>query len=321
MSPFVSIIVAVYQVENYIQRCLDSILTQSLRDFELILVDDGSTDTSAEICNRYALNDSRIKIFRKEHTGLSDTRQVGLNNAIGDFVIHCDSDDWIDQQMLETLYKKACETNADIVVCDYIEEYNERQILHREFPLGIPLNNNLLQNIQYLSFSLCNKLVRRRFLDSNRIRCLQGISYAEDMYVTFQMLNSSPTLAYVPMPFYHYNRISENSLTLNCTNEWLVSHRKVSESLKGVLKEPLLRILDSNKCNFILNVFNAKMFDNEKIRTIYPEVHEMFLYSSLSSPKNYPLIAVLFRWKLIFYVPKIFVYVLKRIKDKLISNS
>lgn len=317
-SPIISVIVPVYQAETTLRRCLNSILSQTFNDFEVLLVNDGSTDHSGEICDEYAKKDARVRYFEKTHSGVSDTRQMGLDNSIGDYVIHCDSDDWMEPNMLEVLCQNAYERKADIVVCDYVEEYHEKAIVYHEFPKDMDCED-FLQDIQHLSFSLWNKLVRRSFLISNCIRFYKSITYAEDMYVTFQMLNSSPILAYVPKPFYHYNRLSENSLTVNFTNEWLESHQKVAESLKGTLKGSLLRKLNGEKCEYIMNVFNTKMYDNEKLRTIYPEVHELILYSSLSSPRKYPLVAILFRWKLIFYVPNIFLYILRRVKDKLKS--
>lgn len=115
----ISIIVPVYQVEKYIRQCIDSILAQTFTDFELILVDDGSKDNSGKICDEYAERDKRIRVFHKENGGLSDARNIGLDNASGNYFMFVDSDDYISPDMTECLYKKIHKENADIAVCNY----------------------------------------------------------------------------------------------------------------------------------------------------------------------------------------------------------
>jgi glycosyltransferase involved in cell wall biosynthesis len=118
----VSIIIPVYNVEKYLRRCLDSVLAQTFQDYECILVDDGSPDNSPAICNKYAARDKRFKVIHKpRNEGLPRARQTGLDAAAAEWVIHLDSDDWIDPQALELLIKKQNETNADIVMGGYRE--------------------------------------------------------------------------------------------------------------------------------------------------------------------------------------------------------
>lgn len=117
--PKVSIIVPVYKAEKYINRCIDSILAQTYTDWELLLVDDGSPDRSGEICDEYAKKDSRIRVFHKENGGVSSARQMGQDKASGEYTIHADPDDWMEPTMLEELYAKAKEDDADMVLCDF----------------------------------------------------------------------------------------------------------------------------------------------------------------------------------------------------------
>lgn len=116
----VSIIVPVYQVENYIRQCVDSILAQTFTDFELILVDDGSKDGSGAICDEYAMMDQRVKVIHKQNGGLSDARNWGLDQAVGNYFMFVDSDDYIAPMMVECLYKNIVNENADIVACNYL---------------------------------------------------------------------------------------------------------------------------------------------------------------------------------------------------------
>ena len=115
----VSVIIPVYKVEKYIAECIESILAQTYTNFRLILVDDGTPDNAGKICDEYALKDNRIKVIHKSNGGVASARQMGVDNALGNYTIHADSDDWVEPTMLEELYKKAIEKDADMVICDF----------------------------------------------------------------------------------------------------------------------------------------------------------------------------------------------------------
>lgn len=319
MDVKVSILVAIYQSEETLRRCLDSVLSQSLQEWELLLVDDGSTDNSVVICEEYARSDVRIKVHRKKHSGLSDTRQFGFNLAVGEFVICCDTDDWMESNMLELLYEKACETNADIVVCDFFQEYENKSIVYREFSNRID-QKDVKNRYLSLSYSLCDKLVRRSFMRAHSIEWLEGINYAEDLYVTLQLLNKSPYISYIPIPMYHYNRNSSKSITTNFSMEWIVSHKRVTGILSNVLSDSLLYKLNINKQDFILSVYNTKALSISQIRNLYPEVHESILYSSVFHFEYLHLALAIYGWKSVLYVPKLFVVTLKKIINKILRE-
>ena len=116
----ISVIVPVYNVESCLGKCLDSILEQTYRDFELLLIDDGATDSSGDICERYAKTDERIKVFHKPNGGLSDARNYGIERASGDYLTFIDSDDYIIANYLEVLYKMATENNAEMLNINFI---------------------------------------------------------------------------------------------------------------------------------------------------------------------------------------------------------
>lgn len=119
-----SIIVPVYNVEKYLSDCINSILNQTYRDFELILIDDGSTDLSGKICDEYSKKDSRIKVIHKNNMGCSAARNTGINFATGDLVAFADSDDLIDSDMYDILIENIDFTNSDVSACSFVEEYN-----------------------------------------------------------------------------------------------------------------------------------------------------------------------------------------------------
>lgn len=148
MLPKVSVIVPIYKVENYLNRCVDSILNQTYKNIEVILVDDGSPDKCGEISDSYAINDSRVKSLHKENGGLSDARNYGMRYLTGEYVVFVDSDDWIKEEMIETLVGLAMDLKADIVQSGFYYVY-ETYLLYddryySEDMLPIQLNKNEL---------------------------------------------------------------------------------------------------------------------------------------------------------------------------------
>jgi len=118
-KPTISVIVPVYNVESFLPQCIESLQSQTLTDFELILVDDGATDTSSSICDAYARKDVRLKVIHKSNGGLSSARNAGLDLALGDFVAFVDSDDWVEPEYLQTLWEAAVHTNSSVAICGY----------------------------------------------------------------------------------------------------------------------------------------------------------------------------------------------------------
>lgn len=121
MKELISVIIPVYNVENYLKRCIDSIITQTYKNIEIIIVNDGSTDGCQQICEEYQRNDTRIKLINKENGGLSDARNKGLKYATGKYIGFVDSDDFIENDMYETLYTNLVKTDADISICNYLK--------------------------------------------------------------------------------------------------------------------------------------------------------------------------------------------------------
>ena len=128
-QPLVSVIVPVYNAESYLDRCMKSLLEQTLSNIEIILIDDGSSDGSGVICERYARQDSRISVFHQPNSGVAAARQRGVDMAQGLFSIHVDPDDWVELTMLEELYAKAVECQADMVICNFVAVYPKKNQL------------------------------------------------------------------------------------------------------------------------------------------------------------------------------------------------
>lgn len=233
----VSVIVPVYKAEFHICRCIDSILAQTMTDFEVLLIDDGSPDKSGEICDYYALKDSRVKVFHKENGGVSSARQKGMDEAQGDYVIHVDSDDWVEPNMLQELYSKAITEDADMVICDYYvnTKYGQRYLSQK--PTSLTHNIVLRDLFQQLHGSCCNKLVKRACYISYGVEFPIAINYMEDFYVNVALLINPLSIVYVDHAFYHYV-VGENIESLTSS----IHKNSYMERLNLVDKlEPLLR--------------------------------------------------------------------------------
>lgn len=200
-QPLVSVIVPVYKAENTIHRCVDSLLAQTLKEFEIILVDDGSPDRCGGICDDYARNDPRIKVVHQENMGVSAARQAGIDNATGEYTIHADPDDWVESTELEELYKKAKEDDADMVICDF---YENDDVYHKQEPSSLDSKVVLHEMFQQLHGSCCNKFVKRTCYSDYGVRFPQGIYCREDSYVVCALLIHSIKVSYLPKAFYHY---------------------------------------------------------------------------------------------------------------------
>ena len=160
--PKISIIVPVYKAEKYLRRCLDSIIAQTFTDWECILIDDGSPDNSGKICDEYAASDKRFRVIHQENQGVSAARQKGLDNCIGEYVIHTDPDDWVEKDFLNKMFERAQLTDADMVMCDFNRIYKDKTILYSQKPTSFDCEDiiNDLLNGKLWGITW-NKLIKR----------------------------------------------------------------------------------------------------------------------------------------------------------------
>ena len=215
MNPLFSIIVPVYNVQSFLKICIDSILKQSCSDFELILIDDGSSDNSGNICDEYAKKDSRIKVVHKENGGSSSARNRGLSIAKGQWIVFIDSDDWVDDSLLQSYIPYIYD--YDIIFQGMIVERSDfkdssYQILEDHKFIGEQVSEGIL----YLERKnmigwMCNKAFKRELIENNRIRFQEDISIQEDHIFTLEYCMSISSLLCLSTAYYHY-RILDNSL-------------------------------------------------------------------------------------------------------------
>lgn len=198
----ISIITPVYLVEQYLDRCISSIIAQSYTDFELILVDDGSPDRSGEICDRWAQKDSRIRVFHKSNSGVSAARNLALNIAEGEYITFVDSDDWLENDCLQQLLDVAEKTNADIVCCNRFENGQEQKTVCRYTEALITREEALDCYSKYYFTAVWGKLYRWECLEGLKFR--EDIYYSEDTLFYTQAVMNAQTVYWMSRPLYHY---------------------------------------------------------------------------------------------------------------------
>lgn len=215
-QPLISIVTPVYNMERFLPQCIDSILAQTFPDWELILVDDGSTDGSAGICDRYAAKDSRIRVIHKENSGQADSRNIGVSMARADLVGFVDSDDWIDPGMYGTLYDALVNNGADISICGYYMSYVNREqkscdtgggnvVFSGKEALNHILDDKVIKNY------LWDKLYKKEVITEQFPKAY----YYEDYATLFKWFANVDKVAFCQVPLYHY-RQREGSTVHDC---------------------------------------------------------------------------------------------------------
>lgn len=223
--PLVSVIVPIYKAEKWLHRCVDSILAQTMEDFELLLIDDGSPDKSGEICDEYAEKDSRVRVFHKENGGVSSARALGVREANGEYSIHVDSDDYIAVNMLEEMVEKVQELDCDVLMCDYYEKREDVIIYNKQQPKSLN-SKEILKEMLVCDIDgyLWNKLVRHRLYEVFGLRFYENINVREDLLIWVQLFCKNTKVAYLDKAYYYYViSDNENSLTSKYTKkhyEW-----------------------------------------------------------------------------------------------------
>lgn len=203
-TPLVSVIIPIYQADKTLCKALDSVLGQTLTEFEVILIDDGSTDNSRYICDEYVRKDKRVKVVHQSNKGVSAARQCGIERARGEYSIHVDPDDWVEPEMLQELYRCAKKNDADMVICDFYINSPVMQSYIRQKPSSLESRVVLKEIFDHLMGSCCNKLIRTACYRKYNISFPNELSFCEDEYVICSLLKHDIKVDYLPKAFYHY---------------------------------------------------------------------------------------------------------------------
>lgn len=206
----ISIIIPVYNTEKYLERCLTSIVEQSLKEIEIIIVNDGSPDNSNEIIEKFKIKDERIISINKKNSGLSAARNTGIKISKGEYILHIDSDDWIEKNYFERMYLKAKKDNLDIVISDIYFDFDNGNVRYKK---DLNINENtILTNIDYINYffgnkitpAVWNKLIKRELYVKNKILHPENVTLGEDLSTTPRLAYYAKRIGKINEAYIHY---------------------------------------------------------------------------------------------------------------------
>lgn len=264
----VSVIIPIFNVEKYLKKSLDSVVNQTLKEIEIIAIDDGSTDNSLNILKEYQNTDDRIIIFEQENKGPGEARNLALNHVKGEYVFFLDSDDWIELNTLEKLYNNAIENNCDLVLFDSIEHLPNDELKPRRFFILDNLKNQVFNfesekkivlNSYFVPWS---KLYKTSFIKENNIRYPPFLLF-EDVSFHIANISLAQRVTYLPEIFYHYNKLNESSVqnTKIEMNRSKLIFDVINRVEKFLLENNLFYSLESNFLEFKIKQPKI-LFDN-----------------------------------------------------------
>ncbi len=321
--PKVSVIVPVYNAEKYLQECVDSILNQTLSDLELILVDDGSTDSSPALCDHYVAQDARVKVIHKPNGRAASARNAGLRTAMGEYVAFVDSDDWISPDM----YEKMLQAGADVTLCDYVRFqgekgfpftqpnvaagfYNKSQIREKIYP------HLVMDGIEYpITISNWAMLIKRDIIVKNHLSYREDILISEDAPFGSEVLYCADSFAYLKGErFYHY-RMTEGSASKTYKPWWWDSSLKINEETESFfskcedydftqqIKSNMFYLARAEICYILCNRKLSRKEQDKKVQTVmdHPRVVRMMKDFDVSPyPIQFKMLYMSIRYRSIF---------------------
>lgn len=286
--PKVSVIVPVYNIENYLRECLDSLINQTLKDIEIICVDDGSPDACGDILDYYAAKDKRLRVIHKENGGVTLARKCGIKIATGEFITCVDSDDWIEPDMIEKLYLKVVKHSADICICGHFEETGDstKKVFHG-FDSGVYDKNRLLNDVyprmivkeEFFEWgifpSLWAKLFKREFVEKYYLNLDERIMLGEDAASVYPSLLNANSICIIDECLYHYRQYPTSTIkkTVNpkMKEQFCVLYNSVNDVLK---KDSYIYDLTEQWRDFVLFLMYPRAYqfcdDIAKLDYIFP---------------------------------------------------
>lgn len=238
-GPLISVVVPMFNVSLYLEKCVSSIRASTYRNLEILLIDDGSADDTKEKCNKIASNDNRVRVICKENGGVSSARNIGLDHATGDWVTFVDADDWIDAEMIEWLYKKCIQYEADLAVCGLFQHFRNRigTTESRKAKKNLFDSEDALRNVRIMQGRPVARLFNREKIKF--IRFDQSLHYGEDWLFFCEAIKNSRRVYYEPVPFYHQliDREGNSSTLFSKSKTYYDASVKVHALYEGVSRE------------------------------------------------------------------------------------
>lgn len=289
--PLVSVIVPIFNTEQFLCRCLDSIITQSYSNLEIILVDDGSTDNSGLICDEYSAKDKRIKVIHQSNMGILPSRKNGIEVSTGEYIQFVDSDDWIERDAVETLLNKAIEEKVDLVWCNVMLHQTTGTSV---FKISFDKDSVKMLNSIYLEKVpgwTVNKLFHSKLLQNI---VSKDDNMLEDIFLTTQVLIQQPRMEMVDKALYHYDNSNTDSVTNVFHNEiWIKGLPNIIHCYDYIVS---CHCIGSYKSSLCYKVLKAKISlinigEYKKAQSVLPVTHR--------SIRNYP---IAFPYSLVYWI-------------------
>lgn len=300
----VSVVVPVYNAEKYLVKCLDSIINQTLRNIEIIIIDDGSSDGSSDICKNYVSKDSRITYYKKENEGLAAARQDGIERANGEYIGFVDSDDWLELNMYERMYTEANKENADIVFCNcffndnepdrtHLESgvYDRKEIEEKILPRSLSGISNKGSN-SVIRWSNCLRIYKLALIRDNNISFGRNFRRSQDLQLTFETTLCAQKYISLNDEYLYHNRTVENANSLSrgyTKNYWKlirplidVLYKDVEEYKKQDLSNQMHLCTFFFAASGIKNEYESRVISfSDKIKKLNEIAHDKAIQNSL----------------------------------------
>lgn len=339
----ISIVLPTYNVKNYIRQCVDSLIQQTYQEIEILIVNDGSTDGTAELCDDIAQQDSRIRVFHKENGGTHTARNMGIREAKGDYIMFLDPDDWLDTDTFEKLAKNIQENDLDVVRFGYVREFPDRSLPKENTflpetvcqsadcrkicrqTLGL-IGNELAhpENMNFLA-SACFSLYRKSILDEYKLEFynIHQIATFSDGLFNIQFLQKADRFLYVNEPFYHYRKFAAGAATSKHRPDFLERQLVLFEMLKAIAEneesEAFMQAYHNRVIFSTMEICLNALKSDKSFLNQHKEIKEV-LHSQIHKEayKHMQLQAMPMRWRLYYLLVKTRLPVLVHLMTKVI---
>ena len=308
----ISVVVSVYNTGKYLDRCVDSLLAQTYQDYEILIVDDGSTDGSSSVCDAQTAKSPRIRVFHKENGGLSSARNYGMERARGEWIIFPDPDDWVEPDYLEKLLHIQNSNHADMSICGFYRTYGEKKVFGST--MAEPFVMDRAEAMEYLirpyTFGgyVWNKLFNAEVIRKHHLLFDEDLLHVQDKHFCVRYFQYCNSFAYDPVPLYHYSQDTGGVTQLSALNErklnGIVAYQKTAELLKGKYPD-LMEIQYSELTAVCLKYIYMYYYNKTRNKTIlyilsqiYKTHRKSFYATKVYSPsqKRFSRIAAVWPW-------------------------
>lgn len=329
IDPLISVIIPVYNSEKYLDDCLKSVVNQTYKNLEIIIIDDGSKDKSKEIYERYKKNDSRVITKYKNNSGSSEARNYGLDICKGEYILFLDSDDWIDLNTCEIAINEIIKENYQVVMWGYVREFSEKSIIRNIYEKDIIFDNNACFELYRKLFGpigeelanpekvdvlcpSCMKLYDAKLIKDENIRFkdIKNIGTYEDGLFNIEVFKNVRSAKFINKNFYHYRKTNKNSITTKYKHDFLIKWKNLFNLMNNIIKHEKLdekfKIALNNRIAIStlglgLNIVNSELHINEKLRCIKEIIYDDMIHESY---KNFNLNTLSIKWKLFYLLCK-----------------